>query len=631
MRKSFQVFFEQEYELSKFKNFVAYHMHENIVILNNNLDKKLFVTNSFATSFRAESLGQIKSLFSNMIIDHETLSENILSNFGPPAHFHHNTSLFDFLNRFKNTKTDSDNAVHFNVDSTDLDTEKTTPYEIKMFHLNWDKTDAVAILLTDLTEQKMILALQNADENKDKVIQTVSHELRTPINGILGVLQIMEQEYNEPKLLSYCKDAKICSKLLLNLINSILDLTQIRNNCIKITPTMFKIQDLLDEISSIFKSQCENKGLKFELQLGHHIPEMISSDYNRIMQVIINLLANALKFTYEGKISLKIERTLKYDELQFVVSDTGVGIKEETKAGLFKMFGRLDDTPSKSKNSTEGVGLGLTSSNGIVRLLNPDKPDAQIELISEVGKGTTFSFIISTDLADDAIIDIAGEIFSTPGKAPLEEEGGGERTDEYNDSMAEYREDADNSPEKLVTSLNSHFAISFSSKNLISKLISTQKKGLTSTPQSLQHLSSFGNLVDNINSQVLKKPHVLLVDDNPFNIMVASKMMEKLGFTVVTAFNGQEGIARAQEQDLENFFKIILMDCQMPIMDGYEATKALCAMMKKGEIPETPICAVTANDTKKDQEKCFESGMLAHIAKPLKESELLKVIDKYIK
>jgi len=629
MRKSFQVFFEQGYELSKFKNFVAYHMHENIVILNNNLDKKLFVTNSFATSFRAESLGQIKTLFSNMIIDHETLNESILSNFGPLAHFHRNTSLFDFLNRFKNTKTDSDNAVHFNVDSTDLDTNKTTPYEIKMFHLNWDKTDAVAILLTDLTEQKMILALQTADENKDKVIQTVSHELRTPINGILGVLQIMEQEYTEPKLLSYCKDAKICSKLLLNLVNSILDLTQIRNNCIKITPTEFRVHDLLNEISSIFKSQCENKGLKFELQLGDHIPEIISSDYNRLMQVIINLLANALKFTYEGKISLKVEKTLKYDELQFVVADTGVGIKEETKAGLFKMFGRIDDSRSKSKNSTEGVGLGLTSSNGIVRLLNPDKPDAQIQLISEVGRGTTFIFTISTDLADDAVIDIGGDLFRTPGKAPLEE---GDRTDEYNDSMAEYRGEANHSPEKLVNSLNSHFALTLSSKNLISKLLnkSTRRVRLVSTPQSLQHLSSFGNLVDNLNSQVLKKSHVLIVDDNPFNIMIASKMVEKLGFVVVTAFNGQEALVKAQEQDQENFFKIILMDCQMPIMDGYEATKALCTMMKKGEIPETPICAVTANDTKKDQEKCFESGMLAHIAKPLKESELLKIIDKYI-
>lgn len=124
---------------------------------------------------------------------------------------------------------------------------------------------------------------------------------------------------------------------------------------------------------------------------------------------------------------------------------------------------------------------------------------------------------------------------------------------------------------------------------------------------------------------------VLVVDDNSFNILVAKSLLVKNGFIVTSAFNGEDAIKKARNQDQTEFFKIILMDCQMPIMDGFQATKILVEMMDNGEIPRTPIVALTANDSKKDQEKCTKSGMSGFLSKPLKEEDLHKLLDKFVK
>jgi len=475
-------------------------------------------------------------------------------------------------------------------------------YKVRIMSLPWDGDDALALLLDDITHERTILELKLAAKNKDLMIAMISHELKTPLNGMLGFIdiakKIIRQSDSSPKvseyssLFAYLEACRSSSILLLNLINSVLDFSQIRNNQFKLFPGRISVPDFLNKIKGLFDHFCQIKNLSLSLEISPEVTETIISDRNRLGQVLITLLANAFKFTFSGgvTISVTLENRNPY-QLRFSIQDTGIGIKPESQERLFKLFEYTEDQRERRAN-TRGIGMGLTISNAVAQQLSHSE-NKGIQIVSQVGKGSTFSFVIES--LDEEISE----------ENPDEADFGSPRLDHLAEKM-----DSASIMDKMAT-----YTDLKREKNLLS--IST-KPQISSQPYKVESSSPKSP------EKMVEKPWCLVVDDNPFNLMVARHIMEDMGYHIKVAMHGQEAIDKVKEHHKdEGEFKVILMDCQMPIMDGYEASRILTKMMKEGKVKECPIIAVTANIKNEEHDRlCKESGICAHVGKPFRVEDL---------
>jgi len=635
----FETFYCFKEDLSKFKAFLTSNRPESVIILSKNLEQKLFINSSFLNTFNVSDLPQIKEALSMLTIKVDTLittktttHTNNAKDFSMPTTPSSPSNLLDLIHTYKNNYSDnsSNEIKRLNVEFLDSE-EQRVQFEAKILLLKWDDIDSIAIVLTDLTQQATIYALKTAGENKDKVLANVCHELRTPINGILGVMQIIEEEYQDTKLLSYCKTAKVCSQMLLYLVNTILDSSLIQNDSFKLNTKLFKIQDMIEEIEYMFKFQCSRKGLSFDIIVHQDVPSEIISDKNRITQIIVNLLANALKFTCKGHISLTISKGKDEDEIEFVVEDTGMGIKEEDKTKLFKAFGKLDQVDPNI--NTYGVGLGLNISNGLVKLLNPNKENAKIEFKSEFGRGTTFAFKMSTKLSNENPLET--ENFKTQKSL---------QKDEVIKTLKTVRNDFSGFSDSMVElgfdeGASSRFSLAASPLQTFSPRGPSRMSrlhGLYAPPQKINYNVSSPREESSLLTSLTDRKEsshpsngdtVLVVDDNALNLMIVSRLLQKHNLKVITALNGKEAIQKIKIHEPPSGFKIIFMDCQMPVMNGFETTKILKEMMQRNEIKKAPIYALTASEAKKDREDCLKAGMSGYLTKPLKGKEILELVE----
>jgi len=522
-------------------------------------------------------------------------------------------------------------------------------FKVKIFPLLWDDTEALAMVMDDITQQKIIMELKVADKNKDLVIATVSHELRTPLNGMLGLLDIIKKNTINPANLSYIRACKNTGTLMLNLVNSILDLNQIRSKKLKLVFSKVSIPELMEEVKALFDYDCSLRKLYLKLDLSPDIPRKIVTDRGRLTQILVNLLGNAFKFTFEGGVTIKVDvESFEPYKLRISIKDTGIGISKEDQERLFKLYGKIEQ---KDKNiNTNGIGLGLTISSTLAMLLNPleNKP---IEVDSELGRGTCFSFVVeSQDNALDNNIDLDSISLTEISPRECREESDitvVKKVSMYTMNNNEnFSKMLGSSQDLDIKNKYSVFDRKDSNTNILRGLKSMNTlilNPVTSSPQrSLRPIaeeeSANAILRSSPNdakqrggkdSPVVGRKHwCLIVDDNPFNLMVASHLMEERGYSVKIALNGQDALEKAREHQTENkTFKVVLMDCQMPVMDGYQATKELREMMKAGEIDSYPIIALTANNRDEDHEKlCEEVGMSGHLAKPLQIHELEKML-----
>jgi CheY-like chemotaxis protein len=370
------------------------------------------------------------------------------------------------------------------------------------------------------------------------------------------------------------------------MINDFLDFTQISNGKLSLNPELFSPETMLLDISKLIKFQAKRKGLTFHIE--NRFPDrqqcLLRSDPNRIKQIILNLLGNSLKFTQNGYIRIIIE-PINVNEIicdqkfglpvKFSVQDTGLGIKPEDRSHLFQLFGKLKNKDNQRLNQT-GVGLGLTISQNLVKALNNNLPEYSISVDSEYGKGSTFSFIIM------------------PFKNDYQEE----------DCMC-------------ITSVSiengvymSHKEINNDVRKIRESITIKKNKNLRKDNQSIR---------------------LLIVDDDQINILVLTsflKSFQDCNFDV--AFNGLEAIQKVIENGkIEKFYDLILMDCNMPVMDGFEATKVILDMVQKGEIPKLFIIAITANSSPADNKKCFDCGMIDFLSKPFTKLQIREKIDRF--
>ncbi len=437
-------------------------------------------------------------------------------------------------------------------------------FALKIAKIYWENEVCLLILFNDNTNLRKVIELQNLDEYKNRLLATVSHDLRTPLNGLLGIFEIVIPQILEPELQKNLVIGQRSASLLLYMINDILDFSQIIHKKIRLNLESVVIKDLIDETSELIEFQAKKKGLDFKIKLKNITEKFtLNTDGNRIKQILLNLLSNSLKFTLKGFIKLTVEDSsndFNKPMLKFMVKDSGIGIKENDKSKLFKLFGKLDQI-DKDLNKT-GVGLGLTISQELAKLLN--RGDEGINLKSVFGNGSEFWFYVRT-LEDDE-----ENIFSIP------------------------------------ESLKLKIPFSRSYSNQILQEYERKNTGL------------------NPKSSLLKQKKVLIVDDDMINIMIVQKYMEFFGLNYLTATNGEEAfqIVKNDVLNSSNEIRLILMDCNMPVLDGFQASKKILEFLKLSGLPEIPIIAVTANVEMADQEKCFEAGMKKFLTKPVKRKDM---------
>ena len=380
------------------------------------------------------------------------------------------------------------------------------------------------------------------------------------------------------------------SRLLLYMINDILDFSQISNGKLRLSFSYFSLWTVIKDISKLIKFQAKEKGLEFILEKDSERDDyMIYSDQNRIKQVLLNLLGNALKFTKKGFLKVKIaEKETKKNSkgsensrntatpVYIVqVQDSGVGIKPADQAKLFKVFGKIDSRENKEINPG-GIGLGLAISQSLIRVLNDYRKEAEITVVSELGKGSTFQFLLHSN-------EIQQTLATTEAKS------------------------------KRFPSLEEI--------NIIRDTIVAKKKRNISLNISSE--ARFQNSYVNI----------LVVDDDQINLLVASAYLKGLkGVMFQTAFNGQDALEKIVEcSNKLNQFDLILMDCNMPVLDGFAATKLIQKYFRSQRLKEPLIIACTANASEADFNLCFECGMNDYLLKPYTKLELVEKIQTYFR
>ncbi|CAD8139707.1 unnamed protein product [Paramecium pentaurelia] len=469
----------------------------------------------------------------------------------------------------------------------------------------------------------------NTKENM-KILSKVSHDMRTPLNAIINMQLCLKDQIDETLTQRYLKPSLNSCRLLLNLVNDILDQAQLQNRKIRLVFKKFNLKKLINKTISIFDIQKEKKELTILFNYEVNVPEFINSDKNRIRQVIMNLLSNAVKYSMaKGKIVITCEFMIKSQTFKISVSDTGLGIKPENLEMLFQEFARVEDKENLEKNPN-GIGLGLLISNELSRLLSSNNQGISVE--SQYLNGATFSFQIlnqkvpDEDLSDSQISDGAvQEVSNLPESHFFQQYSCSFKSKEF--TMPIIKQLSLDSQQAIPTNNNQSikkYNLRMNSSNLQSsnRLLpfnvecekSYQRK---STSQSNQIIEQINNWLD----QTSKQPPVLIVDDNEFNIIVLQYILEQLYLTCDSAISGQIALKKCEERAFSQY-KLIFLDIEMPEMDGLETTKKLL------EFDATlKIIACTGNrQTQAQLETYKQVGMLGAIEKPVTKTNLKELL-----
>ena len=534
------------------------------------------------------------------------------------------------------------------------------------------------ISLSEITDIENIREQAEASSKaKSTFLSNMSHEIRTPLNGIIGLTKLALDTQLTSKQEYYLSRVEITSKSLLQIINEILDYSKVQAGKINVHRDSFNILYMLEHIAGLFSYEVEKKGIELLFHVDKDIPYGLIGDQIKITQVLINLIGNAVKFTHSGEVILDIDIVSKGDEkckLKFEVKDTGIGISQDNIDNLFKEFSQVDDSYQRRYG---GTGLGLTISKHFVELMGGD-----ISVESVYGEGSTFSFSLEFDVdkkmiedfnirnikKDDRVLivddnatsrEIMYDILQSwnlevdSGRSGIEaikkvDESIEDKT-YYNFMIIDWKMPGLSGVETILKIKELYKLKSVSQEPTIIMITSYLKDELLEQLQS-QNLSlniitkpltpstiynAMTNQDQKTASQITVKKYdndllpiygaeVLLVEDNEINQIIVKDYIEAMNLNVTIANNGQEAIYYVEN----NMFDIILMDIQMPVMDGIRASKKIKKISDKNAIPIIAMSAATMDKDKKDAK---DAGMAAHIPKPIDAEELKQIFLKYIK
>jgi len=495
-------------------------------------------------------------------------------------------------------KSFSNFTLVFDAKYTHPDSGEVLSIEMKVFILTEGEEVQLALIFRDTTDRDRIAALESEKEAyKNNIIASFSHELRTPLNGNMGLLEqaLSLPETPESLKINYLEPALTSSKLLLYIISDILDYSQFLSKDFLLNIQKSSLAETISRCLTLFRNRIHQKGLKLEVDIDPEGHLGFFTDHQRLSQVLINLLSNALKFTFEGSIRIELIRDCK-ESYTLKVIDTGLGMDEDTQNRLKRNLELRKIVESKIGMETAGFGLGLFMTNVFCQYITPEA-EPGLHFISEKGKGSEFYFALKNFALEYDSADL--------------------RTADKKENI------------NILSSCVSILTENEDSNIIKSAISSYQTQGFKNKLSKYQILSrdSKSNIPTVPNSE---DSVALIVDDEVFNVLVLERYCKSIGLKTEKAYNGKEALTRVQEiYQRKQKVAMVFMDINMPIMDGYQTTCALREMAQKEEIDDVLIVGVTAYVSKDKIDKCYDCGMNEVINKPLSQEVFMKVARKY--
>ncbi len=518
---------------------------------------------------------------------------------------------------------------------------------------------------------------QIANHSKTTFLSNMSHDIRTPMNAILGFTSLLAKEAdNAAKVKEYTKKITASGQHLLSLINDVLDVSKIESGKVVLTIGEFTLSSMISSVDAIIRPAAEDRGQTFEVTVTGVKHEYLIGDETRINQILINLLSNAVKYTQEGgKIWLRIigleQRSSQYEHIRIEVEDNGYGMTPEYLENIFDAFTRAENSTT---NKVQGTGLGMAITKNIVKLMG-----GTIEVASEVDKGSCFtvdlelripeevmdeqfwkehgvSRMLVVDDEEDILDNIQMLMEDTPVSVDVSRSGpegiqkvweACEQGDPYQMILLDWNMPEMNGIEttrQIREKLPEHIPVllltSYDWDELEEEAEQAGIDGFLSKPFFVSALkekvrelhlgiSSEDKKEDEVQDYSLEGRNFLVAEDNEINSEILSEVLSGEGAACEITENGElvlERFSRAEKDE----FDAILMDVQMPIMNGYEATRAIRALERE-DAKTIPIIAMTANAFAEDVKDALAAGMNAHIAKPIDMESIKKTLGKYLK
>lgn len=560
----------------------------------------------------------------------------------PPASTEAWHSFLSLVNRVYHTNTESCNVLEHSLEAS----------EEEMHDLNKN--------LKEETEQR-INAVHKSEE-KMKFMANMSHEIRTPVHGILGSLEIVKgTELNEQQQL-FINTAYVSCEAMLDVINNILDYSKLHADKLDLQYTEFSLREVVEDVHSIMLMTHPDKPVEVLNYIPEDLPTRFRGDASRIRQMLINLIGNGLKFTEVGEVYTRIEILAEKDKkmtLRFEVRDTGIGVPENMQQKIFKSFVQVD---SSSTRRYDGTGLGLTIVKEFAELM-----DGRVGVESIEGKGSTFWFEINLETVAEDKVTTAGleglkvlvvddvatnrsifkEYLNSWGATPVLAKSAAEALDilkqsyvqgEFYDLLLLDWYMPETNGLELARQVSEDPRYAMIPKALLASYDIAQEKldnaGIQAALTKPIRSSALKNmLIGVINTkseeqlfqdriQGESQPTILLAEDNEVNALIAKTMLEDSGFKIDHVEDGKQVVMAMKDKE----YQVILMDVNMPDIDGYDATQLIREWEEEHDKASIPIIAMTANALKGDREKCIEVGMDDYLAKPVSREDLIKKV-----
>ena len=573
-------------------------------------------------------------------------------------------------------------------------------FSVKLTRIN--EGSLIFLMEEDVTEQHLYeLNLKKARDEAEKATRTkseflanMSHEIRTPIHTIIGMSELMNLTSLDQEQEEYSSQIRFSADVLLSLINDILDFSKIEAGQMELEYTSCDLLEILEEAVDLVALEAHKKGVELEFYADPGTDLLVEGDPTRLRQITVNLTNNAMKFTQQGQIIVRIKQIsqdAKSVTIRFSVKDSGIGISEEKKARLFEAFTQADSSTTRRFG---GTGLGLTISRNLVNQMGGD-----LEVESEEGVGSEFFFVLTfpravpyrtvpetfeygEDLKDSSVLLVDDnavvrhflKLYLENWGCRVDDAGSGrqaiEKMKEKAASGAAYQlclidqmmpemdgwqaaseirsKDELNSTSLILMSLKGGRGSEEAKMKLLGWFSAYITKPIRKRelwekcvqalypdrdePGELEELGELEDLEESVpnpaapakgtNTISQKEGLILIAEDHPVNRKLFESILKKHGYSVILAENGKEALEKtvAEKPDL------VFMDCQMPVMNGYEATRQIREQGFK-----IPVIAVTANAMRGEQEKCFKAGMNDFLPKPFKHRDLLPVLKNWLK